>query len=393
MSALRRVRAVVRRELLELLRDRRTLLSAFVIALLGPLTLAGTQTVMLKWRRSDKALVIAVQGRERAPELVNFLQRAGAQIEEAPADPETAVGKGERPVVLRIPEGFGEKFRAGRPDPIEVIRNSSETSAHLTVERLQRLLGAWSGQVAAQRLVLRGVSPELLQPLTVRDRDVATPEQRAAMLLQVIPMFLLISCFVGAGSVAADMTAGERERGALEPLLLNPVTPWELTLGKWLACTAIGLGAVTIALVGFTVALAFLPLEQLGVRGRFGPAEAALTLACLIPAAALGSAVNLAVSLATRSVKEAQTNLGFVNLLPMLPGMVQLFGTPADLKWSWLVPVVNQTLFIGETMRGHLDLEGPLVVGMVTTSLATFLFLARVKQLFGSEAVVFGRSE
>ena len=229
---------VLRKELRDHLRDRRSLVSALVMPLMGPLTFLAMFTALASTMRSDKALEIPVVGRTRAPNLLAFLERSGAQIVDGPADPERAVRDGEMDLVLVIPEDYGKESAQGRSATVELVVDNSRNRTRVSVRRAQLLLQAYTRTMGSLRLLARGVSPQVAAPLQVAERDVATPERQAAQLLSMIPLFLLVAAFAGSMNVAIDATAGERERQSLEPLLLNPVPRLALAAGKWLAANA-----------------------------------------------------------------------------------------------------------------------------------------------------------
>ena len=229
----RGARVVLRKELTDGLRDRRTLVMALLFPLLGPLTLAVAlhYAAQSMQKVAREGITLPVAGREHAPHLVAFLG-AEARIVDAPADPEGAVRTGEADAVLVIPPEYGLRLREGRPAPVRLVIDESRQQAAGTVAAVRALLAAWGRQTAAQRLVARGVHPAVIEPLAVETVDLATPESRAAIFLSILPYFVVMSMFMGGMAVAIDTTAGERERQSLEPLLVNPVPRGAFVLGK-----------------------------------------------------------------------------------------------------------------------------------------------------------------
>ena len=224
---------VLSKELREGLRDRKALLTALFFPVLGPiLVIVMLFLVSDSSRQADeKGVEIPVAGRENAPNLVALLEQ-GARVVDAPADPVEAVRRGDVPVVIVIPPDFGEKLRAGQPAPVRLILDESRHQSRPATATAERLLDAWSQQVAAQRLVVRGIHPAVVEPLAVEREDVSTPASRAAMLLATIPFFLVMAMFTGGMPIAIDVTAGERERQSLEPLFAAPVPRSSLVLAK-----------------------------------------------------------------------------------------------------------------------------------------------------------------
>ena len=120
------------------------------------------------------------------------------------------------------------------------------------------------------RLIARGVNPVVVSALKVDQLEVSSSQQRAATIFSFIPMFLILATFSAGMQIATDSTAGERERGSLEPLLLNPVARWQLLAGKWLAAATSAMGGMLGTLLVTTAVMSRLSLEDLGVRFHIG---------------------------------------------------------------------------------------------------------------------------
>src|SRR5262249_16594926 len=188
-----------------------------------------------------------VAGAAIAPKLVSFLQRQGAIVETAPPDFEAQVRDGKLELAISIPEDNGKEFEAGRSAPVQFYEDSSRTKSRPSVLRARRLLEIYTRRMSALRMIARGVSPALVAPLEVADLDLATTEKTAANLLGMMPLFLLMTVFMGGLHLAIDSTAGERERGSLEALLVNPVRRSSVAAGKWLAVLAMTLAPVGLS--------------------------------------------------------------------------------------------------------------------------------------------------
>src|SRR5262249_4455615 len=218
-------------------------------------------------------------------------QQSGVEIVAPPAEPEQAVREQKAEMVLVIDSDFAEKFNRSSPAGVHLLSDSTSRTSAPKVKRLMALLRGFSSQTAGLRLITGGISPEAASVLKIDDVDIANLAQRAARVLGTILIFLALGCVTGAMPFATDSTAGERERGSLEPLLINPVPRWQIAAGKWLAAAAAGF-AVMIATLAFVFqALSKLPLEDLGIRLSLGPGDAALLVATMGPLALLAPAV------------------------------------------------------------------------------------------------------
>ncbi|UQA63333.1 ABC transporter permease [Polyangium aurulentum] len=390
MNAL--IAVVFRKEMKDHLRDRRSLMSALVMPIFGALVFMLMFTVVASWARAGKPLVVPVLGREHAPSLIAFLQRNGATLTDAPPDYEALVQAGKLDAVLVIPPDYGEDFSAGHTASVQLVLDNSRNEARVSNRRLRTLLEGYSGLVASQRLFARGVTPELLQPVRIDEVDLATPERMAANLLTMIPLFLVLTAFVGGMNVAIDAMAGERERGSLEPLLINPVHRGALVVGKWLATVALACIAVLVCMAAFLLVLKRVPLQDLGVKTRFDATAVIGMLATVIPLTFFASAGQMLVSTYARSFKEAQTYLQVLLLLPTLPGMLLSFSPVQAKAWMFAVPVFGQQLLVGEVMRGQAIGAAPFVLAAVGCIIAAAICLLLTARLLNEERIIFGRS-
>ncbi len=242
-------RIVAAKELRDHTRDRRSSIGALLFPLLGPLLLVAGVRFGIQSETSSE-LSVGVRGQEHAPLLMAAIREQGIGIKAIDA-PEAAVNSGQTTVVLEIPSDYTSRLRAGEIARIDLYFDSSKPKTMGLVRKLEAGLSAHIQRLVALRLVARGVSPVVGQPAAIRPVDLATPERLGARLLNVIPMMLMLSAFAGGMNVAIDVTAGERERRSLEPLLLNSASRLGMVLGKWAA------GAVAALVVTLSSAFMF----------------------------------------------------------------------------------------------------------------------------------------
>ena len=382
------VRTVARKELVDGFRDRRALLSALLFPLMSPILVALMFTAIARDHATPPTLEIPVAGVEHAPGLVQFLETAGAEVVEAPQDPEEAVGLGEVPLVVAIDATYSERFREGRPAKVRMWVDSSRNANRAAVRRATRLLEAYSSQTALQRLVLRGVDPQLLQPIDLAELDAAGPQQRAANLLEMLVMMAVMAAFLGSMYLAMDSTAGERERRSLEPLLSLPVPRSALVVGKFIAAVTYGTLGVVLATATMVVAMNYTPLELLGVRVVLTAPAALTLLGVLLPLVPVAAALQLLVASGATSFKEAQTWLSMTLFLPMMPGMIMTVRPVNPQSWMAAVPGLAQQVLSGKVLRGEglqvLDIA--LVCG--ASSVITLAALVAMTILYDKERVL-----
>lgn len=380
---------VFRKEWTDALRDRRTLLMVLASSVaIGPLVLVLLSTLVAGMEQRAEARELVAVGLEHSPTLRNYLERQTYTLRAAPPDHETALRESRLgDPVLVIGPGFEAALARGEAPVVEIVSSAANPRAQAGVGRLQRLLQGFNTEQATLRLVLRGVAPALLEPVKVEERDLADPATRSAQLTALVPFFVLMAMVYGALNAALDTTAGERERGSLEPLLMNPVSRWALVVGKWGAVAAV---ATLIAVLG---AFSFLPgqwllqSETLAALFRFGPGEAAAFVLILLPLAGALSALLMAIAIRCRSFKEAQANATVVVLGMSLLPLVSIFNQEGEAPWHRWVPALSQVVLMGRVLKGEAITLAQALPGVLVGVALAALCLAYVARRLGRAAL------
>lgn len=390
----RAVRIVFLKEVLENLRDRRVVFSAFFFGvLLAPAIFALTTTLASNRiaRTQDEPIKLPLVGSAHAPNLVRFLQENGVEIEEVTETVDEAirsVRSGKRELVLMIDADYGASLSAGEAAPVDLIVDSANSRAAGTTERTRRLLEGYSGQLASLRLLVRGISPEVVRPVDVRVLDVATPAGRSLLVLGMMTYFCLMSMLMGGFYLAIDTTAGERERGSLEPLLALPISRAELILGKIFAAGAFMATSLLLTLISFGIALAFIPLEALGMSANFGPQIVFEVFCIMVVFVPLGAGLMTVVASFTRSNREAQTWLSFVLLVPIAPIMFAVINGTRPTAALMAIPSLSQHLLTTSLLRGDEVLFSHVAISVGTTLLAGLALIGVAMALYRREEIL-----
>jgi sodium transport system permease protein len=385
---LKTIRTVFAKEVTDNFRDRRTLMTALLMGpLFGPILFAFVINLSVKQSLSNdnEALDLPVIGRENAPNVVAYLQSNNISIKEGPATREAAieaVTNGELDVVVVIPESFGEDLSELIPATIEIITDQANTMAERDTRRARRALQRYNQELAAMRLSIRGVSPQLMRPLNIDEVDVSTPSGRSAMLLGMLSYFFIFALLTGGMNLAIDATAGERERGSLEPLLCLPVKRDHLIFGKiFAACLFMAL-SLSLSLTCFYFTLKFMPLEELGMTPNFGPLVGVIAFLLLVPFALVGAALMTMVASFTKSFKEAQTWVGVVLLAPTLPILIVSILMVRPSTALMFVPSLSQHLLLIGLIKNEplnalhvvVSVGGTLLIGAILTWICARLY-------------------
>ena len=343
------------KELVDALRDRRTL---FVVLLssvaIGPVVLVLVSQLVAGIEQRAEARVVVVHGIEHAPTLRNFLERQTYTVREAPAGYERQLRDSKLgDPVLVLPADFEHGLAHGRAPRVELLTSATNQRSQTGSGAVMRLLRGFNQEQATLRLAVRGVSPAALEAVRIEERDLADPASRAAQLSTMVPFFVLMAVLYGALNAALDTTAGERERGSLEPLLMNPAPRLALVLGKWGAVASVGILIAVLSCLSFLPGQWLLRSEALSAMFRFGIAEAAAFVGLLLPLAGALAALLMAIAIRCKTFKEAQANATVVVLgVSMLP-LVTIFNQEGPAPWHLWVPALAQTTLMGRVLRGE----------------------------------------
>jgi sodium transport system permease protein len=385
---------VFRKEVRENIRDRRALFNSLLLGpLLFPLLFVGLMWFLqsAEKERQEQTLELPVVGAEYAPSLIRFLEQQGTEIQPEPEDPERLVRDQEVQVVLRILPEYPDQWEQGLPAPVEVISDPSRQESNAAIRKVKGMLSGYGQQMAALRLQLRGVSPQLAAPIMVRDVDLSTPKSRAILAVIFLPYVLMITAFTGATHLAMDTTAGEKERKSLEPLLINPVPRWQIMSGKMITTMVFAMASLALTLVSFRIVLPYMPVGAFGMDLTLGLETLLQILLVISPVAILAAALLTLLASFAKSYREAQSYMGLVILIPMIPSLIFMANPIKAEAWMMAVPLFSQNLLIGEIIRGEsvplgwygMSIASTLVIGLVLAVIAANLY-NRPKLIFGS---------
>lgn len=384
---------VFRKEIRDALRDRRTTLMILVASVItGPIMLALVVQFVSGLEERAAILKVRMVGAEHAPALVNFLERSDVEIEKAPEDYVSQVKEGRLEAVIVVPRDFHERWLAHDEARVELQYDDSRTDSLPAIRQSERLIEAFNRETATLRLMARGVSPSLNESVKVERVNAATPRHRGAVLVFLIPMFALLAPLLGGMTLAIDATAGERERGSLEPLLANPVSTASFALGKWMAAWTSATLVGVITLTGFFVTAATFVERKLPGLLQFGIPEFGCFVAVVVPLAGLTSAAQMFISTYGRSYREAQTYVSYLATAVSFLPVVVMFSGLREAAWQSAVPVLGQLMALQRVLRGDgLSWNDALVPAAVALSLAITAIVG-VARLLRDERIVFGRS-
>ena len=389
MNALGAALTVYRKEIVDALRDRRTLMMVLISAVLvGPLVLVAISALVATFETQAERREVFVAGLADAPTLKNYLERQTYVVKEAPGDYEAQLRSAlfSDPVVV-VPRDFEAALLRGDAPEVEIVSDSANQRSLAGAGRIERLLEGFSRERSLLALALRGVSAELLDPMPVQSRDLASTQTRATQITGMLPFFVLMAVLYGALNAALDTTAGERERGSLEPLLMNPAERWALVLGKWGAVASVSMLIAVLSCLSFLPGQWVLRSDTLAAMFQYGWREALLFLVVLLPFAAALSAALMAVAIRCKTFKEAQASSALVILAVSLMPLVSIFNLGGEAAWHLWVPALAQNTLMTRVLKGEGFSAGQVLIPLLVCVALTVLCVRFVARTLRSAAV------
>jgi sodium transport system permease protein len=393
------------KELLSTLRDRRAIISNLLIPLLIlPVMILGLPLVLggLFQREGQAVTPLAASGLEHMPaELIALIEAQNAELITV-ADPMAAVRDDEFPAGFSVEEGFVESLEAGERASVSVYSKPGNMRSELNATKITTAVTTYGQGIVAERLAAAGLDPGVLEPVAVTPVDASTEAERASgMMAWLIPFFLAIWILTGGQMTAIDATAGEKERGTLEVLLVAPIRRLEVVTGKAIATMTTGLTAGIMAIMGYLAGGLILR------RFLAGDAEMAefstmmlgslsidpMTILLLILSAVLLSALiaNLlmGITMFAKSFKEAQSYVAPLSFLLIVPIFALQFSDFfAFGALVYLIPMLNILLAMDAVIKGT-ALGWQLALAWGSTLLYAGLLLAFAYRSFKREDVIF----
>jgi sodium transport system permease protein len=398
----RQVAVVYGKEIRDILRDRRTLMSMLLIpGVMIPLLVVGVAVVLAKTvHQAEAARASVMMVGADAPQLRERIEH-DTKLKLVPTSRDFArqIANKRLRAAVEIPNGFDEPNLAANVAPLKIYNYEGELNSGFASAELERLVSDYRENVVQTRLAAHGLDRRFAQPFEVVRQNVAPPEKVGGNKFGgIIPYVLIMACFTGAMYPAIDLAAGEKERGTMETILCTPIGRLELALGKFFTVLTVSMMSVASAMTGLVVsagALALLIFPKL--QGAAGAAQDLPTLnpfgvlgviVIMFPLATFFSAVIFAIALIAKTQKEAQTYISPLVGLLALPAFAPLLpGVELNAKFA-LVPILNVALVSKELVSG--DFPWLMIAVIFISSLIYALIaLSIAVRLFKRETIIF----
>jgi sodium transport system permease protein len=400
--SIRNIGIVYRKELIDSLRDRRTVISMIVVPLLlMPLLTIGIGVFLVRQvgRAMEEIPKVMVLGGQDSPNVITALRQL-KEVKVVPEKPDYAdeISNKQIRAAVEIPEGFDAKLAAGQPMTVKIYMYEGELKSGFGANRLQKFFRDLRDSTIRDNLQARRLPESLVHPFDIEQQNVAPAEKvGGAVLGGLVPYFVILLCLTGAMYPAMDLTAGEKERGTMETILCSPISRTHLVLGKFLMVLTASVATAVLSLTSMAISFGVGKKMLLGVA--HGAADTAMQITIsgkaivsiffvVLPLAVFFSAALLAISLFAKSFKEAQSYLSPLMIVVVLPAVAALLPGVEMTTTLALVPVLNTSLISKEIITGTYHWKYIALI-FVSSSVYAAAAISTAVKLFQREDVLF----
>jgi len=375
-----RFTSLLRKELLDAARDKRSVMAGLYYAFFTPVLLAVVLTAVINKATNPEDIEITITNGIEASNLVNYLSDRG-------------ISQGDDPdklknIELVISTDFSKQLNRAEPAEVTLIADQSEDSLRTAIARIKRALGSYSSEMVSLRLISRGINPNIINPIKVHIQDQATAVSKGGQIMGVMTMLMILSVFVAGMNLAIDTSAGERERNSLALLLSHPVSVLQLVMSKTVAVSIFGMLGLILTIIVSKFVYPFVPWQELGFSVDISGSFVLGALLAGFSVAIFAASMQLFVSFMAKSFKEAQTYISFVMFVPIaMSYAATLDFAVEELRWA---PVSGQLQALIDLAKGKEIPLLQLAVSCLSTLIISLALIFGMERLLKSEKIVFG---
>jgi sodium transport system permease protein len=386
---------VYRKELRDMLRDKRTIRSMVIIPVIAfPLLFWGIGKIMssVMGEAQSETAPIMVKGGGNSPKIMEALSKVpGIKVLPYQDDAKQEVSDKKIRAVVDIPDGFDAAMASSTAEEVSIGYYKNDVKSEMAKDKLDKFFDDYRDGVARAALTRRGMPLSILEPFKVNASNVAPPAKvSAAVFGGWIPYLIIIFSFTGAMYPAMDLTAGEKERGTMETILSSPVSRTDLVVGKFLmvVTASIVTAALSLTSVMFAGRNMMSGGQQQSMNISMSASSIVAVAVMLLPLTVLFASMLLAVALLAKSYREAQTYVSPLVFIAIAPAII---GALPGIELNWktaLVPILNTSLVSKEVIGGTFHWATMLMVFGMTTVYAA-VALGTAIYMFNRESVLF----
>ncbi len=384
------------KEIMDIVRDRKGLRQTLLVPLILGIFYAIINPLLgsLINSRQEDTLILPVQGLEYAGEdFIDTFAQFNIQLEPFNGDLEATITSAEEAAGLIFTPGFGENV-ANEQEATLIVRTNTTSGGlfggGISLGRLELALNAYNQKTTVQRLTERNVDLAVLAPVTLDMEDLASPEQRAGAAASFfLPILVAITAVQGGMFIAIDVTAGEKERGTLESLLVTPSSDTEIFVGKLASVFTVSAVPIALTLFGFWTASTLLPESMTEGAGALPVTVILQAILVSLPLALFANVILMVISIRTKTFKDAQSALSPVIFGVLFTAMAAAFVPPTGNSLAFLIPAYGTSAVVGALTLGGVVPANAVLFSIIGNVLATVAGVIFAMQIFNRERLLY----
>lgn len=384
---------VFKKEMRDMLRDRRGLFSAFSFAFLGPLFFVFLSMIIPQADTVYTQNKIQVAGAEYAPGLVRSLENANYEIllvpelsetvdEKSPTLPDDVEG------LIVIDKNFQSDIERGEQGGVTLYTFGSSPKKIRQSRNLISLVREYGNIIVAARFISRGIPLSLADAIDLQVSDLAEESFASQYLGDIITIIFVMAPFIASMGVAIDTLAGERERNSFQSLLAQPVSGRNIVLGKWMMVSAFGLTGTLLSCLIYFVVFQFIDIASFPISMHFSPFIFLIMIFILTPLAMFVASLQMYISIQVKSFKEGQTYVSLLTIAPMLIGYIKAFASDRLPDWIIYLPVFSHIESLAKLLFNNQASIIPILISVGVSLLGTVILVALTGKRIDSERLL-----
>jgi len=384
------------KELMDIVRDRKGLRQTLIVPLILGIFYAVLNPLLgtLITSRQEDTLVLPVQGLEYAGEnFIDTFAKFGIELKPFTGDLEATVASAEEAAGLIFTPGFSDNVSNEQEATLIVRTNNTAGGLFgggISLNRLELALNAYNQQLTVQRLTERNVDLSVLAPITLDMQDLASAEQQAGAAASFfLPILVAITAVQGGMFIAIDVTAGEKERGTLESLLVTPSSDTEIFVGKLASVFTVTAVPIALTLFGFWVASTLLPESMTEGAGALPVMVIVQAILVTLPLALFANVILMTISIRTKTFKDAQSALTPVVFGVMFTAMAAAFVPPTGASLAYLLPVYGTSAVVSALTLGGIIPANAVLFSVIGNLVAIVVGIVFAMQIFNRERLLY----
>lgn len=374
------LRNIYLKEMKDSFRDRRTLLLTVFLPIIMMTGLVLFYEKLISDGAED-SFTLAVSSSITTEEETIFAGFENIELIKS-SNPEETVENGEAQAALLLTDDFAEKIHNGETPSATIIGDSFSQNSSNLMNLVTNAFAAYEKTVISSRLQAEGTDPSLIQPFTIKQKELSDEDSSISLLAMLIPMMLSLAIGIGAGPAAADLFAGEKEKKTMEALLMTPVKRSTLLFSKWLTITSIGAitGIITLIVVALEINFLTEGLKKAVSFGEKTVPIVGLALLISIVYAMFTASILMLTSIIGKTVKEAQSYSSPVMMLAMFPAIITSTIGVNELSLNYfIIPILNLFSLLKELLFGIIDTQHIFIV--IASNLACMIIFFIISRI------------